>query len=136
MTSETQGRINRKFWQKKRVYLSLAAAFALGAFSGLNVLCPGYVETTTDAVASTSSSSSAVGCLDAASTDDGVQTDDSVQMDTAPLAIKAVGLDPSVYADPGYDPADVKAAPNSHLYPAEMTVTTELLAWDQAKFQL
>ena len=135
MTSETEKSIDRKWWKMKRVYVSLAAAFALGAFLGLNVLCPGHIKTTTYAVTSTSSSS-AVGSLDAASTDDGVQTNDSVQMDTAPLAIKAVGLDPSVYADPGYDPADVKAAPNSHLYPAEMTVTTELLAWDQAKFQL
>ena len=135
MTSETEKNIDRKWWKMKRVYVSLAAAFALGAFLGLNVLCPGHVEITTYATASTSSSS-VVGSLDAASTDDGVQTNDSVQMDTAPLAIKAVGLDPSVYADPGYDPADVKAAPNSHLYPAEMTVTTELLAWDQAEFQL
>ena len=36
-----------------------------------------------------------------------------------------------MYADPGYDPADVKAAPNSHLYPAAMTATTEVLSWDQ-----
>lgn len=106
MTSDTQKSINRKFWQMKRVYFSLAAAFALGAFSGLAVLCPGHGGMTTDAVASTSGSG-AVGSADAS-------TDDSVQTDTAPLDTKTVEMDPSVN-----DPADVEAAPNSHLYPAE-----------------